>query len=130
MSDKSVSGSGNRVSEKDMSAAALNEAAQWADELMDAEWRGRGDREKTVRHRLARNIGVSESYLFRLKYKVSEMTDVRGSVYRALMLARRTYGLVADAGEEAYAHEKALADARNSKLVGLAAAVAGTQIER
>ena len=112
-----------------MSMAALSEAAQWADELMDAEWRGRGDREKTVRHRLSRNIGVSESYLFRLKYKLSEMNDVRGSVYRALMLARHAYGLVKEAGEEAYAHEKALADARNSKMAGLAAFVAGAETE-
>lgn len=129
MSDKRVSGSGNCISDNEMSATALNEAAQWADELMDAEWKGRGDREKTVRHRLARNIGVSESYLFRLKYKLTEMNDVRGSVYRALMLARHAYGLVREASEEAYAHEKALADARNSKLAGLAAAVAGAKTE-
>lgn len=130
MSDKRVSGSGNFISENEMSVTALNEAAQWADELMDAEWKGRHDREKTVRHRLSRNIGVSESYLFRLKYKLAEMSDVRGSVYRALMLARHAYGLVRDAGEEAYAHEKALADARNSKLVGLADFVAGKKMER
>ncbi len=52
-----------------------------------------------------------------------------GSVYRALMLGRHAYGLVADAGEQAYQNEKVLADARNSKLAGLAAAVAGPQRE-
>ena len=48
---------------------------------------------------------------------------------RALMLGRHAYGLVADAGQQAYQHEKVLADARNSKLAGLAAAVAGPQRE-
>lgn len=63
----------------------------------------------------------------RLQYKLREMSDVRGSVYRALMLGRHAYGLAADAGQQAYQHEKVLADARNSKLAGLAAAVAGPQ---
>lgn len=113
-----------------MSMTALHEAANWAEELMDAEWKGRRDREATVRYRLAQKIGVPDSYLFRLKYKLSEMNDVRGSVYRALMLARRAYGLVEEAGARAYEQEKALADARNSKVAGLAAALAGTDTER
>lgn len=127
MSDKRVSDFGKRISEGDMSASALDEAATWAGELMDAEWQGRRDQERQVRHRLAKKIGVSESYLFRLQYKLSEMNDVRGSVYRALMLGRRAYGLVADAGEQAFQYEKELADARNSKLAGLASAVAGSK---
>jgi len=48
---------------------------------------------------------------------------------RALMLGRHAYGLAAGAGQQAYQHEKVLADARNSKLAGLAAAVAGPQRE-
>ena len=112
-----------------MSAAALNEAAGWADKLMDAEWKGRKDKENVVRYRLSKSIGVSESYLFRLQYKRDEMNDVKGSVYRALMLAVRAYGIVADAGEQAYQQEKELADARNSKMARLAAAVAGAQRE-
>jgi hypothetical protein len=125
MSDKRISENGKNVSEVNMSMSALNEAVQWADELMDAEWKGRKDKENIVRYRLAKNIGVSESYLFRLKYKLYEMNDVRGSVYRALMIGRHLYGLVNEAGERAYQKEKALADARNSKMAGLAAAVAG-----
>lgn len=113
-----------------MSISALDEAANWAEELMNAEWKGRRDKEKIVRFRLSRKVGVSESYLFRLQYKLSEMNDVRGSVYRALMLARHAYGLVTEAGEKAYLKEKAMADARNSKLAGLAASVAGPQTER
>jgi hypothetical protein len=126
MSDNKHSENGKTISEGVMSSA-LNEAAQWADELMDAEWKGRKDRENMVRYRLAKKTGVPESYLYRLKYKVAEMNDVRGSVYRALMIARNAYGLVSEAGELAYQREKALADARNSKMAGLAAFVAGPE---
>lgn len=130
MSGNNLSENGKSVSEVKMSMSALNEAVQWADELMDAEWQGRKDREKTVRYRLSRKIGVCESYLYRLKYKVEEMNDVRGSVYRALLIARHAYGLVGEAGETAYQKEKALADARNSKMAGLARAVAGPETQR
>ncbi len=111
-------------------STALMEAAQWADELMEAETKSRREKEYVVRDRLAGKIGVNESYLYRLQYKIEEMNDVKGSVYRALMIARHAYGLVSEAGEAAYQKEKALADARNSKLAGLAAAVAGPQNQR
>lgn len=110
-----------------MSNTALTEAAKWTEELMDAEWKGRKDRENLVRYRLAKAIGVAESYLFRLQYKTREMTDVRGSVYRALMLGRRAYGLAVTVGDAVYEKEKALADGRNSKMARLAAAVAGSK---
>lgn len=74
-----------------MSISALEEAATWAEQLMDAEWKGRKDKENLVRYRLSRKVGVSESYLFRLQYKRREMNDVKGSVYRALMIARKAY---------------------------------------
>jgi hypothetical protein len=70
-----------------MTDTALNEAKGWADALLDREFRGRGDREKSVRHRLAKKIGIPESYLFRLQYKTRDMKEVAGSVYRALMIA-------------------------------------------
>ncbi|AWC25387.1 hypothetical protein CO731_04882 [Aminobacter sp. MSH1] len=108
-----------------MNNAALTEAAKWAGELMDAEWKGRRDKENLVRYRLAKSIGVSESYLFRLQYKTREMTDVRGSVYRALLLARHAYGLAVSVGDAAYEKEKALAHARGSKIVGLADKIVG-----
>lgn len=126
MSDKRISEIGKNLSGADMSTALI-EAASWADELMEAETKSRRDKEYVVRNRLAKKIGVSASYLFRLQYKLEEMNDVRGSVYRALMLGRRAYGIIAEAGENAYAHEKELADARNSKMAGLAALVAGPE---
>lgn len=70
-----------------MTSVALNEAKTWADKLMDLEFKGRGDREKSARGRLSDKIGVPESYLYRLQYKTRDMKDVAGSVYRALMLA-------------------------------------------
>lgn len=70
-----------------MSNVALIEAKQWADALMEAEWRGRKDRDGPVRYRLSKKTGVPESYLYRLQYKTAEMKDVAGSVYRSLMLA-------------------------------------------
>jgi hypothetical protein len=87
MSGNYVSETGKRVSEDDMTSAALFEAKGWADALMDSEFRGRGDKEKSARYRLSKRTGVPESYLFRLQYKTAEMKDVAGSVYRALMLA-------------------------------------------
>ena len=82
-----VSEIGKRVSEAKMTSVALNEAKGWATALMDDEFKGRGDREKTVRGRVSVKTGIPESYLFRLQYKTREMKDVAGSVYRALMLA-------------------------------------------
>lgn len=87
MYGKSVSETGKCVSEGKMTSIALIEAKSWADELLDKEFRGRGDKEKSARYRLSKSTGVPESYLFRLQYKTAEMKDVAGSVYRALMIA-------------------------------------------
>lgn len=97
MSGNYVSELGKRISEK-MSSIALNEAKSWAEELMNREFRGRGDKEKSARYRLSKKTGVPESYLFRLQYKAGEMKDVAGSVYRALMIA---YDNACAANEEA-----------------------------
>lgn len=86
MNGNSVSRSGKNGSEN-MTSMALIEAKGWADQLMDSEFRGRGDKEKSARYRLSKKTGVPESYLFRLQYKTAEMKDVAGSVYRALMIA-------------------------------------------
>jgi len=89
MNGNSVSRSGKNGSEN-MTSMALIEAKGWADQLMDSEFRGRGDKEKSARYRLSKKTGVPESYLFRLQYKTAEMKDVAGSVYRALMIAYDT----------------------------------------
>lgn len=69
-----------------MNNAALSEAKGWYDRLMNLEFKGRGDREKSVRGRLAKRTGIPESYLYRLQYKFTEMKEVAGSAYRALMI--------------------------------------------
>lgn len=65
---------------------------------MDREFKGRGDKEKSVRYRLSKRTGIPESYLFRLQYKTREMKDVAGEVYRRLMVA---YDEACRANEEA-----------------------------
>src|SRR6478609_4707912 len=83
-----LSETGNKFGvRKTMENTALDEAQGWASALMDFEFKGRGDREKSIRYRLSKRIGVPESYLYRLQYKTREMKDVAGSVYRALMIA-------------------------------------------
>lgn len=98
MYGKSLSENGKSVSEVEMNSIALNEAKDWADALMDMEFRGRGDREKSVRGRVSKRTGIPESYLFRLQYKTREMKDVAGSAYRALKL---TYDELCRLNEEA-----------------------------
>jgi len=113
-SGNNVSEIGKRVTEKmstvdfvDDNKTALERAKGWADELMDLEFKGRGDREKSARYRLSRKTGVPESYLFRLQYKTREMKDVAGSVYQALWIARTAYNRACAANEEAADRYKA-----------------------
>lgn len=85
MSGNKVSECGKRVSEGEMSkTVALERALDWHDQLMDAEFRGRKDKESAARFRLSKKTGVPESYLFRLAHKRREMRDVAGEVYRLL----------------------------------------------
>lgn len=63
---------------------ALRQALSWHDDLMDLEFKGRGDKEKAVRGRVSEETGVPESYLFRLQHKRRDMRDVAGEVYRLL----------------------------------------------
>lgn len=66
---------------------AIDDARHWAEELQKAEYKGLGDTREAARYRVSRRTGIPESYLKRLRYRTSEMTDVAGSIYRALMLA-------------------------------------------
>lgn len=84
MSDKRVSDLGKSVAEDSMSTIALQQACEWHDALMDAEFRGRKDKESAARFRLSKKIGVPESYLFRLSYKRRDMRDIAGEAYRRL----------------------------------------------
>ncbi|MDX0801669.1 hypothetical protein GOD37_22135 [Sinorhizobium medicae] len=124
-----VSKSGKRVSEAKMTSVALSEAKGWYAALMNAEFKGRGDREKAVRGRLADKTGIPESYLYRLQYKTREMRDIAGSAYRALMLAHMAYEEMCLRNEEAAAKHRAerhalrkahaTADKRSDQSVGM-----------
>ena len=98
--------SGKSVSEDAMTSIALTEAKEWADELMNREFSGRGDREKSARFRLSKKTGVPESYLFRLQYKTREMKDVAGEVYRRLKLAYDAACLANEKAAERYKTER------------------------
>ena len=125
MKDKSVSEFGKsfvKSREEEMTTAALAEAVQWNEKLLDAEFQGRGDKDYLARFRLAQRIGVKESYLFRLQYKTEEMRDVAGSVYRALMLAYRDLCARNEEAADAYrAERKALEAERHEANQGPAA---------
>jgi hypothetical protein len=105
--------SGKRVSEDKMTSVALIEAKGWADQLMNREFKGRGDREKSARYRLAKRTGVPESYLFRLQYKTKEMKDVAGEVYRRLRLAYDQACLTNEEAADRYRAERLAMDGTN-----------------
>lgn len=92
------SGFGKSSSEKTMSTKALSDAITWSAKLMDREFMGRGDREKSIRGRLADKMGVPERYLYRLRYQAREMRDVAGEAYRRIKLY---YEMVCENNEEA-----------------------------
>lgn len=55
-------------------------ATFWSEEMQKAFFRGLGDTREAARSRLSREIGVPESYLKRLRYKVRDLSDIPGSV--------------------------------------------------
>lgn len=94
---------GNSVGRK-MNTEALADAVRFYRRLKDVEFRGRGDREKSIRWRLSKSLGIAESYLFRLEYKAHEMKDVAGEAYRRL---RSAYDRICEKNEEAADRYKA-----------------------
>lgn len=84
-----------------MSSVALQDAVKWTENLMDAEYRGRGDKEYLARFRLSQNTGVGERYLYRLLYQRKGMKDVAGEAYRLLGIAYRKYEELCNANEAA-----------------------------
>ena len=82
--------------------------------------RGPGDTVDAAMHRAEHLYGVPAKWLHRLRYR--EIRDMPLSAFFALLAA---YQVASEAGEHAYEKEKALADARNSKVAWLADLVAG-----
>lgn len=104
MERKGFSKSDKTFVEEHMSTEALSKAKGWLDFLHDAEFRGRKDTDGAARYRLAKSIGVKESYLYRLQYRAAEMKDVAGEVYRRL---EQAYVEACEANEKAAAAYRA-----------------------
>lgn len=86
MKDKRVGKFAKSHSESEMSTTALHKGREYYDRLMDHEHRGRKDRNGSARARLADDMGVNETKLLRLEYKIEEMKDIGGELYRRLQL--------------------------------------------
>ena len=108
-----------------MSVDYINESKLMADFILHKVHRGPGDTVDAAMHRAERQYGVPAVWLHRLRYR--ELKDMPVSAFAALVHA---YRAACDAGEKAFQEERALADARNSKLVRLADLVAGPKTER
>jgi hypothetical protein len=118
MSDKAREGSNK------MSVEYVREAKGMADFILHKVHRGPGDTIDAAMHRAEQMYGAPASWLHRLRYR--DVKDMPVSAFGALFNA---YRAAADAGDKAYARERALADARNSKMARLADLVAGAKDE-
>lgn len=114
MSDKGFEGSDK------MSASYVSEARGMANTILNSVHRGPGDTVEAAMHRAERLYGVPSAWLHRLRYR--NIKDMPVSAYGAVVSA---YRAACEATEKAYEAERKLADARNSKLLGLADFVAG-----
>ncbi|WP_011579562.1 MULTISPECIES: hypothetical protein [Chelativorans] len=120
MSDKRLEGSDK------MSVEVVSQARGMADFIIRSEHRGPGDTVEAAIHRAARNYGVPAQWLHRLRYRHRSLRDLPASAFLSLVNACQR---ASETAEKAYQYEKALADARNSKLAGLASALAGEEAE-
>lgn len=110
-----------------MSVEVVTEARSMADFILKSAFRGPGDTIDAAMHRAERDYGAPAKWLHRLRYRADQLRDLPASAFFQI---QKAYGRAALAGVRAYEHEKALADARNSKMAGLAAFVAGPETER
>ena len=107
-----------------MSVEYVSEARGMADFILQKVHRGPGDTVDAAMHRAERLYGVPAAWLHRLRYR--QITDMPVSAFGAIVHA---YRAACEASERAYDAERKLADARGSKLLGLAHALAGTKVE-
>lgn len=107
-----------------MNAEVVSEARGMADFILKSVHRGPGDTLDAAMHRAEREYGAPAKWLHRLRYRYRDLRDLPASAFLTIMKAHQK---AVEASERAYQHEKALADARNSKMAGLAAALAGEE---
>ena len=107
-----------------MNAELVTDARGMADAILHKVHRGPGDTIDAAMHRAETVYGVPAQWLHRLRYRHRDLKDIPGSVLLPLIQA---YRVINDAAEKAYENERDLAHARNSPLLGLAAALAGSK---
>lgn len=107
-----------------MSDAYVSEARGMADFILQKAHRGPGDTVDAAMHRAERIYGAPATWLHRLRYR--QIKDMPVSAYGAIVHA---YRAALEASERAYEAERKQADARNSKLVGLADLVVGSPVQ-
>ncbi len=118
MSDKGFEGSDK------MSVSYVSDARGMANAILQSVHRGPGDTVDAAMHRAERLYGVPATWLHPLRYR--NIKDMPVSAYGAVVNA---YRAACEASERAYEAERKLADARNSKLLGLADFVAAKKDE-
>lgn len=118
MSDKGFEGSDN------MSTDYVSDARGMSDFILQQSYRGPGDTVDAAMHRAERSFGAPAAWMHRLRYR--SIKDMPVSAYAAIA---RAYRAALEASEKAYEAERNLANARNSKLLGLAHLVAGPEDE-
>ncbi len=104
-----------------MSVEFVSSARGMSDFILQSTYRGPGDTVDAAMHRAERMYGAPASWMHRLRYR--SIKDMPVSAYAAIA---RAYKAALEASEKAYATERELAHARNSKLLGIADALAGT----
>lgn len=107
-----------------MSVEYVSEAKGMADYILTRVYRGPGDTVDAAMHRAERLYGAPANWLHRLRYR-----NVKDMPVSAFASITRAYRAVREASERAYAAERELADARNSKVLWLADLVAGEKTE-
>lgn len=107
-----------------MSDVYVSEARGMADFILQKAYRGPGDTVDAAMHRAERTYGAPAKWLHRLRYR--NIKDMPVSAYGAIV---RAYRAAHEASERAFEAERKLADARNSKVLGIADFVAGSMPE-
>lgn len=105
-----------------MSVEYITEAKGMSDYILQRVHRGPGDTVEAAMHRAERLYGAPAKWLHRLRYR--QIRDMPVSAFASIVKA---YQAASAAADRAYAAERELADARNSKVLWLADLVARPQ---
>lgn len=109
----------------------VEKAAEWAEQIVAREHRGKGDTVEAATHRAARSSKVPESLFIALRYPYRQPKTVSAGVFVRLMLAAHSH----DSIEARLERELMLADAaglnaENSAIYRVAAAALGKKAGR